>query len=81
MIYCGDSKGGRKRPSSAAFLRTRPRTFSNGIDCTREAEEAVVAGQSYSIGGRSMTRASLYAIREELKAILRQIADLKAAKP
>lgn len=32
-----------------------------------EAEKAIATGQSYQIGGRQLTRASLYNVKEQIK--------------
>lgn len=40
------------------------------------AERAVLAGQSYSIGGRSMVRANLHEIRDELRKLRNDIYNL-----
>ena len=43
-----------------------------------EAERAVVTGQSYRIGTRSLTRANLADIRESIQFWRREIAKLEA---
>jgi hypothetical protein len=42
----------------------------------KAAEVAVLAGQSYSIGGRSMVRANLHEIRDELRKLEHDIYNL-----
>jgi hypothetical protein len=43
-----------------------------------EAELAVLAGQSYSIGSRSLTRANLAWIRTQIDNLENQVEELKA---
>lgn len=43
-----------------------------------EAEDAIASGQSYSIGSRSLTRASLAEVREQILFWQGQINILKA---
>lgn len=43
-----------------------------------EAELAVLSGQSYSIGTRSLTRANLSLIREQIDNLENQVEELKS---
>ena len=43
-----------------------------------EAEEAVAAGQSYQIGSRSLTRADLKAIREQMEYWAGKLSEAEA---
>lgn len=46
-----------------------------------EAERSVATGQSYKIGSRSLTRASLKEIRERISFWRNEIARLSACRP
>ena len=45
-----------------------------------EAEEAIAAGQSYSMGSRALTRADLKAVREQLEYWSGKLAQAEAAE-
>jgi hypothetical protein len=42
------------------------------------AETAVLAGQSYSIGGRSLVRANIHEIRDQIRMLLNERDQLSA---
>lgn len=42
----------------------------------KAAEVAILAGQSYSIGGRSLVRANLHEVRDELRKLRNDILQL-----
>jgi hypothetical protein len=44
-----------------------------------EAELAILAGQSYTIGSRSLTRANLAEIRKQIKDLENLVAELESA--
>lgn len=48
------------------------------LDLWLEAEMAVATGQSYTIGTRSLTRANLFQIREEIKMWEQKVEGLEA---
>jgi len=52
-------------------------TAQKHLDAWLEAELAVTNGQSYSIGSRSLDRANLYQIREQIKYWSDQVAKAK----
>jgi len=45
-----------------------------------DAEAAVATGQAYTVGGRSLTRANLYQIREQLKYWENKVNELEVIK-
>lgn len=48
------------------------------LDAYYEAELKVLKGQSYQIGGQTMTRANLAEIRASIKELEIQVANLRA---
>ncbi len=56
------------------YLKTKER-----LEAYYEAEKAVLAGQSYSIGSRSLTRANLMWIRQQIKELENLCDELEAA--
>ena len=47
------------------------------LDAWLEAELAVTNGQSYSVGSRSLDRANLYQIREQIKYWTNEVSKAK----
>lgn len=43
-----------------------------------EAEKAIAAGQSYTIGNRTLTRATLFRVREQIAFWRREVARLES---
>ncbi|AWK52219.1 hypothetical protein DIC82_14970 [Clostridium beijerinckii] len=52
-------------------------TAQKHLDAWLEAELAVTNGQSYSIGSKSLDRANLYQIREQVKYWSNELAKTK----
>lgn len=53
--------------------------YRRRLDMYYAAEEAVLSGQEYRIGSRSLKRADLAAIRAAIDGLEAQIGDLEAA--
>lgn len=52
-------------------------TAQQHLNAWLEAELAVTTGQSYQIGSRSLTRANLYQIREQIKFWRNEVGKLQ----
>lgn len=52
-------------------------TAQQHLNAWLEAEIAVTTGQSYQIGSRSLTRANLYQIREQIKFWRNEVGKLQ----
>lgn len=48
------------------------------LDLYYEAEKAILAGQSYTLGSRSLTRANLMWVRLQIKELENQVAELES---
>lgn len=59
-------------------VKEKKKKLQNRLELYYEAEEKVLAGQSFTIGSRSMTRADLGKIQDMIKELEGQIAAIEA---
>lgn len=59
------------------MITTRMYLKNRRLQLYVEAEEAILSGQSYTIGNRSLTRADLSEVREEIDNLLADGATLE----
>ena len=58
-------------------IKEKKRRLQNRLELYYEAEEKVLAGQSFTIGSRSMTRADLGKIQDMIKELECQINSIE----
>lgn len=61
------------------FKKQQLASYQNRLILYQKAEEAILSGQEYSIGNRSMKRADLSTVRDTISYLEKQIQELDAA--
>ncbi len=65
----------RKLPK---HMEEKKRRLQKRLQLYEEAEERILAGQSYTIGSRSLTRANLADVQKMISSLASQIASIDA---
>ena len=61
-----------------AEMKTRKQKLQNRLELYYECEEQILAGQSFTIGSRSLTRANLSEVTSMIKKLEDEIAAIDA---